>query len=125
MNHLGGKFQTEPGNGGSRDSYLEDHKVETFLIIPPKIQSNNDPPQKPTSMSINVIEPDEESLKSPTSQNTPFKLDDQNKLELKSPNIINEENTEFKGISLNTIVPSSNEKRRLSVHGNSFSYILL
>lgn len=37
LNHLGDKFKVEAGNGGSRDSYLADHKVETFLIVPPKV----------------------------------------------------------------------------------------
>ncbi|KOB71729.1 Adenylyl cyclase 76E, partial [Operophtera brumata] len=33
---LGGRFEVEPGDGGSREGYLADHKVETYLIIPPK-----------------------------------------------------------------------------------------
>ncbi|XP_031784566.1 adenylate cyclase type 2 isoform X2 [Nasonia vitripennis] len=33
---LGDRFEVEPGNGGSREAYLAEHKVETFLIIPPK-----------------------------------------------------------------------------------------
>ncbi|XP_043284355.1 adenylate cyclase type 2 isoform X1 [Venturia canescens] len=33
---LGDRFEVEPGDGGSRETYLADHKVETFLIIPPK-----------------------------------------------------------------------------------------
>ncbi|CAH1959859.1 unnamed protein product, partial [Acanthoscelides obtectus] len=36
LNQLGDKFEVEPGDGVSRESYLADHKVETFLIIPPK-----------------------------------------------------------------------------------------
>lgn len=32
---LNEKFEVEPGNGHQRDNYLADHKVETFLIIPP------------------------------------------------------------------------------------------
>lgn len=103
---------------------MEDHKVETYLIIPPKTQIHNNPPEQPTSMSINIIEPDEESLKSPLSLNPPIKLDEQNKLELKSPNVIDEETTEFKGILLNATVSNTNEKRRLSVQGNFFIKIL-
>ncbi|XP_058793557.1 adenylate cyclase type 2 isoform X2 [Phymastichus coffea] len=33
---LGDRFEVEPGNGGTREAYLAEHKVETFLIIPPK-----------------------------------------------------------------------------------------
>lgn len=117
LNHLGGKFNVEPGNGASRDSYLEDHKIETYLIIPSKTQSFNNVPQKNTSMAINIIEPDEESLKSPTILNPPIILDDDIKIELKSPNVIDEDSTEFKAISLNTPASNSCEKRRLSVHG--------
>ena len=34
---LNDRFQVEPGNGGQRESYLADHKIETFLIIPPAV----------------------------------------------------------------------------------------
>ncbi|XP_043588764.1 adenylate cyclase type 2 isoform X1 [Bombus pyrosoma] len=34
--HLGNHFEVEPGNGGSRESYLAQHNIETFLIVPPK-----------------------------------------------------------------------------------------
>ncbi|XP_032672323.1 adenylate cyclase type 2 [Odontomachus brunneus] len=33
---LSDRFEVEPGEGGSRESYLAQHRVETFLIIPPK-----------------------------------------------------------------------------------------
>ncbi|XP_063827989.1 adenylate cyclase type 2-like [Ostrinia nubilalis] len=33
---LGDRFEVEPGDGISREGYLADHKVETYLIIPPK-----------------------------------------------------------------------------------------
>lgn len=36
LDQLGDKFEVEPGNGGSRDPYLADHKIETFLIVPPR-----------------------------------------------------------------------------------------
>lgn len=35
---LGDKFEVEPGDGGSREGYLADHKIETFLIIPPRVR---------------------------------------------------------------------------------------
>ncbi|BET03242.1 CurlyCc [Nesidiocoris tenuis] len=31
---LNGQFEVEPGRGGERDSYLADHGIETFLIVP-------------------------------------------------------------------------------------------
>lgn len=37
LNYLGDKFEVEPGGGAARESYLADHKVETYLIIPPKV----------------------------------------------------------------------------------------
>lgn len=37
---LGDRFEVEPGDGGSRDSYLAQHKVETFLIMPTKVSEN-------------------------------------------------------------------------------------
>ncbi|XP_076173456.1 adenylate cyclase type 2 Ac76E isoform X2 [Ptiloglossa arizonensis] len=36
---LDNRFEVEPGDGGSRESYLARHNVETFLIIPPKKSS--------------------------------------------------------------------------------------
>ncbi|KAJ0178523.1 hypothetical protein K1T71_006346 [Dendrolimus kikuchii] len=36
MLQLGGRFEVEPGDGASREGYLADHKVETYLIVPPK-----------------------------------------------------------------------------------------
>ncbi|XP_046396288.1 adenylate cyclase type 2-like isoform X2 [Ischnura elegans] len=32
---LNGRFEVEEGNGGSREGYLGDHKIDTYLIIPP------------------------------------------------------------------------------------------
>lgn len=37
LDYLGDRFEVEPGNGATRESYLADHKVETFLIVPPKV----------------------------------------------------------------------------------------
>ncbi|CAG5097767.1 Similar to Adcy2: Adenylate cyclase type 2 (Mus musculus) [Cotesia congregata] len=36
LDQLENRFEVEPGSGESRDSYLADHKIETFLIIPLK-----------------------------------------------------------------------------------------
>ncbi|XP_050680922.1 adenylate cyclase type 2 isoform X2 [Leptidea sinapis] len=41
MMQLGGRFEVEPGDGASREGYLADHKVETYLIVPPKKLSEN------------------------------------------------------------------------------------
>lgn len=43
---LGDRFEVEPGNGGSRENYLAQHKIETFLIVPPKVSKN------PSSLKI-------------------------------------------------------------------------
>lgn len=39
LEYLGDKFEVEPGGGASREAYLADHKVESYLIIPPKVRS--------------------------------------------------------------------------------------
>ncbi|XP_017059948.1 adenylate cyclase type 2 isoform X2 [Drosophila ficusphila] len=36
LDFLGEKFEVEQGEGGNRDAYLADHKIETYLIVPPK-----------------------------------------------------------------------------------------
>uniref|UniRef100_A0A182NDL5 adenylate cyclase n=1 Tax=Anopheles dirus TaxID=7168 RepID=A0A182NDL5_9DIPT len=36
LDYLGDMFEVEPGGGASRESYLADHKIETYLIVPPK-----------------------------------------------------------------------------------------
>lgn len=82
LEYLGDKFEVEPGNGGSRDPYLADHKIETYLIIPPKkmarnlpqvVEVPNTPPPEatvpPDSLPVNQIsisEPPSESDKSPS-----------------------------------------------------------
>nr|XP_033339524.1 adenylate cyclase type 2 isoform X2 [Megalopta genalis] len=38
---LGNRFEVEPGDGGSRESYLASHNIETFLIVPPKKSGEN------------------------------------------------------------------------------------
>ncbi|KYN04410.1 Adenylate cyclase type 2 [Cyphomyrmex costatus] len=38
---LGDRFEVEPGDGGSRENYLAQHKIETFLIVPPKVSRNS------------------------------------------------------------------------------------
>uniref|UniRef100_A0A672ZSA3 adenylate cyclase n=1 Tax=Sphaeramia orbicularis TaxID=375764 RepID=A0A672ZSA3_9TELE len=36
LEHLKGSYKVEPGNGQSRDSYLKEHGVVTYLVINPK-----------------------------------------------------------------------------------------
>lgn len=38
LEHLKGSYKVEPGNGQSRDSYLKEHGVVTFLVINPKVR---------------------------------------------------------------------------------------
>ncbi|CAH0547419.1 unnamed protein product [Brassicogethes aeneus] len=42
LDQLGDRFKVEPGDGISREGYLADHKIETFLIIPPKKASDGE-----------------------------------------------------------------------------------
>lgn len=39
LDYLGEKFEVEPGNGASREQYLADHKVDSYLIVPPKVRN--------------------------------------------------------------------------------------
>lgn len=34
LRYLDGDYEVEPGHGGERNSYLRDHNIETFLIVP-------------------------------------------------------------------------------------------
>uniref|UniRef100_A0A3Q0R2H3 adenylate cyclase n=1 Tax=Amphilophus citrinellus TaxID=61819 RepID=A0A3Q0R2H3_AMPCI len=38
LEHLKGSYKVEPGDGQSRDSYLKEHKVVTYLVINPKVR---------------------------------------------------------------------------------------
>uniref|UniRef100_A0A8C1XH63 adenylate cyclase n=1 Tax=Cyprinus carpio TaxID=7962 RepID=A0A8C1XH63_CYPCA len=40
LEHLKGAYQVEPGNGQSRDSYLKEHGIITYLVINPKVKSD-------------------------------------------------------------------------------------
>uniref|UniRef100_A0A674NSL6 Adenylate cyclase type 2 n=1 Tax=Takifugu rubripes TaxID=31033 RepID=A0A674NSL6_TAKRU len=39
LEHLNGSYKVEPGDGQSRDSYLKEHRVVTFLVVNPKRHS--------------------------------------------------------------------------------------
>lgn len=38
LEHLKGSYKVEPGEGQSRDSYLKEHNVVTYLVINPKVR---------------------------------------------------------------------------------------
>uniref|UniRef100_A0A672ZS92 adenylate cyclase n=1 Tax=Sphaeramia orbicularis TaxID=375764 RepID=A0A672ZS92_9TELE len=42
LEHLKGSYKVEPGNGQSRDSYLKEHGVVTYLVINPKVRFHTD-----------------------------------------------------------------------------------
>lgn len=37
LEHLKGSYKVEPGDGQSRDSYLKEHGVVTYLVVNPKV----------------------------------------------------------------------------------------
>ncbi|XP_073678527.1 adenylate cyclase type 2b [Garra rufa] len=41
LEHLKGAYQVEPGNGQSRDSYLKEHGIITYLVINPKAEKRS------------------------------------------------------------------------------------
>uniref|UniRef100_A0A8C1YNM2 Adenylate cyclase type 2 n=1 Tax=Cyprinus carpio TaxID=7962 RepID=A0A8C1YNM2_CYPCA len=43
LEHLKGAYQVEPGNGQSRDSYLKEHGIITYLVINPKAEKRSPP----------------------------------------------------------------------------------
>lgn len=38
LEHLNGAYKVEAGDGQSRDSYLKEHGIVTYLVINPKVQ---------------------------------------------------------------------------------------
>lgn len=38
LEHLKGSYKVEPGDGQTRDSYLKEHNVVTYLVINPKVR---------------------------------------------------------------------------------------
>ncbi|VEN55522.1 unnamed protein product [Callosobruchus maculatus] len=56
LNQLGDKFEVEPGDGISRETYLADHKVETFLIVPPKRPESKEVQNGGTGLPSNNLE---------------------------------------------------------------------
>lgn len=62
LDFLGDKFEVEQGEGGNRDAYLADHKVESYLIVPPKPAYTYSVPR--------VVECIEQNDPSPTTEET-------------------------------------------------------
>uniref|UniRef100_A0A182R182 adenylate cyclase n=1 Tax=Anopheles farauti TaxID=69004 RepID=A0A182R182_9DIPT len=98
LDYLGDMFEVEPGGGASRESYLADHKIETYLIVPPKkpatdlgkpattdshTPTSNLGTPSPTAM-VQINEPEQEQLlppaleppKTPKTPRTPKTPDD-------------------------------------------------
>ncbi|XP_052891398.1 adenylate cyclase type 2 [Anopheles moucheti] len=97
LDYLGDMFEVEPGGGASRESYLADHKIETYLIVPPKkpatdlgkptttdshTPTSNLGTPSPTAM-VQINEPEQEHLlsvleppKTPKTPRTPKTPDD-------------------------------------------------
>ncbi|XP_055853746.1 adenylate cyclase type 2 [Episyrphus balteatus] len=101
LSYLGGKFEVEPGNGGSRDFYLSDHKLETYLIIPPKkqydlprvVETLNTPSPKETTSylplnQISIIET-EDSEELVNSDKSHLSLNIEDNLKCLPPNSLN------------------------------------
>jgi hypothetical protein len=53
LDYLGDKFEVEPGNGASREQYLADHKVESYLIVPPKVSDSKSTEKKNRKIKMN------------------------------------------------------------------------
>ncbi|XP_037041756.1 adenylate cyclase type 2 isoform X2 [Bradysia coprophila] len=135
LEYLGDKFEVEPGGGASREAYLADHKVESYLIIPPKkssldLSKINENDTKPDSLSVSskivsIAEPIE-SPKSPSEEmvKTP---EEKSKNQL-TPTITEENeldepinNNSKSSLSLPVEAPPSGpverDRRKLSVQG--------
>ncbi|CRL07366.1 CLUMA_CG020344, isoform A [Clunio marinus] len=65
LEYLGDKFEVEPGNGAAREQYLADHKIESYLIVPPKKSNLDLQTLSIQQASICISEPAEESPNEP------------------------------------------------------------
>lgn len=54
LKYLGNAYQVEPGNGGERNTFLKDHNIETYLIVPPETTYVSNICEK-SSFNMNVI----------------------------------------------------------------------
>nr|CAD7440031.1 unnamed protein product [Timema bartmani] len=53
LEYLEGDYEVEPGNGGERNSYLRDHNIETYLIVPGDTYRAGSQNKKPNTFSMN------------------------------------------------------------------------
>lgn len=70
---LNDRFQVEAGEGGQREGYLADHKVETYLIIPPA-KSEADDARRSSSGSTAGLKADQGGMTSPFRNRSPSKM---------------------------------------------------
>ncbi|XP_021918215.1 adenylate cyclase type 2 isoform X3 [Zootermopsis nevadensis] len=70
---LNERFQVEAGDGGQREGYLADHKVETFLIVPPTKAETEDG-RRSSSSSNTVLKADQSGLSSSSRNRSPSKM---------------------------------------------------
>ena len=50
---LDGDYEVEPGHGGERNSYLRDHNIETYLIVPGDTYRGSGSRRPPNNFSMN------------------------------------------------------------------------
>lgn len=53
---LDGEYEIEPGHGCERNSYLRDHNIETYLIVPSDSPRSVSVHLKSISMSLSISE---------------------------------------------------------------------
>ncbi|XP_063224763.1 adenylate cyclase type 6 [Bacillus rossius redtenbacheri] len=53
LQYLDGDYEVEPGNGGERNTYLRDHNIETYLIVPGDTYRGGTQVKRPNNYSMN------------------------------------------------------------------------
>ncbi|XP_032526667.2 adenylate cyclase type 6 isoform X1 [Danaus plexippus] len=54
LRYLGDDYKVEPGHGGQRNTYLKDHNIETYLIVPDDTSRVDKKPQHSFSLNGNI-----------------------------------------------------------------------